>query len=99
MVLSCASPFFHRLLLENPCRHPIVILPSGVALRDLETIVEFVYGGEVAVAEDRVEQVLREEDMFAKHTAENPTELLKRQHRELNGSVELSKYPMRQNVI
>ena len=74
VVLSSASPFFKRLLLENPCRHPIVILPSGVELRDLETIVEFVYGGEVEIAADRVDAVLREdEDELTKHTAENPS--------------------------
>ena len=59
MVLSSVSPFFKTLLLENPCRHPIVILPSGIDLRDLETIVEFVYGGEVEVPEARLDSVLR----------------------------------------
>ena len=53
------SPFFKTLLLDNPCRHPIVILPSGIDLRDLETIVEFVYGGEVEVPEARLDSVLR----------------------------------------
>ena len=59
MVLSSASPFFKSLLLENPCRHPIVILPSSIDLRDLETIVQFVYGGEVEVPEARLDSVLR----------------------------------------
>ena len=59
VVLSSVSPFFKTLLLENPCRHPIVILPSGIDFRDLETIVEFVYGGEVEVPEARLDSVLR----------------------------------------
>ena len=59
VVLSSVSPFFKTLLLENPCSHPIVILPSGIDPRDLETIVEFVYGGEVEVPEARLDSVLR----------------------------------------
>ena len=66
MVLSSVSPFFKTLLLENPCRHPIVILPSGIDLSDLETIVQFVYGGEVEVPEARLDSVLRAAEQLQK---------------------------------
>ena len=71
MVLSSASPFFKSLLLENPCRHPIVILPSSIDLRDLETIVQFVYGGEVEVPEARLDSVLRAAEQLQVWVCEN----------------------------
>ena len=71
MVLSSASPFFKSLLLENPCRHPIVILPSSIDLRDLETIVEFIYGGEVEVPEARLDSVLRAAEQLQVRVCEN----------------------------
>ena len=71
MVLSSASPFFKSLLLENPCRHPIVILPSSIDLRDLETIVEFIYGGEVEVPEARLDSVLRAAEQLQVRVGKN----------------------------
>ena len=65
------SPFFKTLLLENPCRHPIVILPSSIDLRDLETVVEFIYGGEVEVPEARLDSVLRAAEQLQVRVGEN----------------------------
>jgi predicted HTH domain antitoxin len=59
VVLSAISPFFKTLLLENPCRHPVVILPQEVAFNDLQILIDFVYRGEVDVPKDSLDSVLR----------------------------------------
>lgn len=58
-MLSASSPFFRRLLLENPCQHPIVILPPEVAVSDLHYILEFIYRGEVDLPRTELATVLR----------------------------------------
>lgn len=51
MVLSACSSFFQKLLLENPCEHPTVIMPDTICFSDLQFIIEFVYRGEIDVSE------------------------------------------------
>jgi hypothetical protein len=51
VVLSACSTFFAKLLTENPCKHPIIIMPPEVAFADLQFIIEFVYRGEIDVSE------------------------------------------------
>lgn len=51
VVLSSCSTFFKRILLDNPCKHPTIIMPSEVDFDDLRAIVEFIYRGEVDVPE------------------------------------------------
>lgn len=58
MVLSACSPFFQNLFLENPCKHPIVIL-KDMKYRDLKAIVDFMYRGEVNVSEDQLTALLK----------------------------------------
>lgn len=50
-MLSACSEYFQKILLENPCDHPTIILPSDVCFSDLQFIVEFVYRGEIDVSE------------------------------------------------
>lgn len=53
LLLSVASPFFHRIIEENPCKHPIIILhdyPSWV----IEMILGFVYCGELHIPHEAV---------------------------------------------
>lgn len=42
--------------MENPSRHPIVIL-KDVAFNDLRTIVDFMYYGEVNITQEELPQV------------------------------------------
>ncbi|CRK88125.1 CLUMA_CG001910, isoform A [Clunio marinus] len=51
VVLSACSTFFQKLLMDNPCKHPIIIMPPEVAFADLQFIIEFVYRGEIDVSE------------------------------------------------
>lgn len=58
MVLSACSPFFETLFVENPCKHPIVIL-KDMRYMDLKAIVEFMYRGEVNVPQDQLSTLLK----------------------------------------
>lgn len=51
MVLSACSAYFQKILLDNPCKHPTIILPSDICFSDLQFIIEFVYRGEIDVSE------------------------------------------------
>ncbi|CAO1438721.1 unnamed protein product [Diamesa hyperborea] len=59
VVLSACSSFFQKLLLENPCKHPTIILPSDICFSDLQFIIEFVYRGEIDVSEAELESLIR----------------------------------------
>ncbi|XP_037923492.1 longitudinals lacking protein, isoforms H/M/V isoform X2 [Hermetia illucens] len=59
VVLSACSTYFQKLLLENPCKHPTVILPSDIVYADLKTIIDFVYRGEIDVTESELQGLLR----------------------------------------
>ncbi|KRF99631.1 uncharacterized protein Dwil_GK25087 [Drosophila willistoni] len=48
VVLSASSSYFRSLFLEHPERHPIVIL-KDVRFAELQTLVEYMYKGEVNV--------------------------------------------------
>ena len=50
MILSACSPYFKALLEENPAKHPIIIL-KDVPFQHLTAILEFMYAGEVNVAQ------------------------------------------------
>lgn len=50
MVLSACSPYFKALLEENPSKHPIIIL-KDVPFSHLQAILEYMYAGEVNVAQ------------------------------------------------
>lgn len=58
MVLSACSPFFQALFIENPCKHPIVIM-KDMRYMDLKAIVEFMYRGEVNVSQDQLSALLK----------------------------------------
>lgn len=48
LMLSASSPLFHRMIEENPCKHPIIILhdyPSWV----IDMILGFIYYGEINI--------------------------------------------------
>merc|ERR1712180_430348 len=58
MVLSACSPYFKALLEENPAKHPIIIL-KDVPFQHLTAILEFMYAGEVDVAQDQLPAFLK----------------------------------------
>lgn len=55
VVLSACSSYFQKLLLENPCKHPTIIMPQDVCYTDLKFIIEFVYKGEIDVSQAQLQ--------------------------------------------
>ncbi|XP_029049250.1 uncharacterized protein LOC117603309 isoform X4 [Osmia lignaria lignaria] len=63
VVLSACSPYFRRLLKANPCQHPIVIL-RDVASSDMESLLRFMYHGEVHVGQEQLAAFLKTAQML-----------------------------------
>ncbi|XP_063979503.1 broad-complex core protein isoforms 1/2/3/4/5-like isoform X2 [Diachasmimorpha longicaudata] len=63
VVLSACSPYFRRLLKANPCQHPIVIL-RDVASADMESLLRFMYHGEVHVGQEQLAAFLKTAQML-----------------------------------
>nr|CAD7585733.1 unnamed protein product [Timema genevievae] len=63
VVLSACSSYFQKLLLENPCKHPTIIMPQDVCFSDLKFIIEFVYRGEIDVSQAEL-QVKKKDDFY-----------------------------------
>ena len=59
VVLAACSPYFQVVLQNNPCKHPIIILPREVVFADLRAIIEFVYRGEIDVAQEQIHSLLQ----------------------------------------
>ena len=57
VILSACSSFFRNLLRRLPHHHPYVYL-RGIKLSELQSIVNFVYNGEVNVAQDDLNSFL-----------------------------------------
>ena len=50
-ILSACSPFFKKILRKNPHQHPLLFL-KGVKYREILSILNFMYHGEVNVTQD-----------------------------------------------
>ncbi|TRY75042.1 hypothetical protein TCAL_07012 [Tigriopus californicus] len=59
MILASSSEFFQLVLKQNPCQHPVVILPQGITHDTLEIILEFIYRGEVSIPESKFPSVIQ----------------------------------------
>jgi len=58
MLLSACSPYFRDLLKGNPCQHPIIVL-RDIKYDDLFSLLQFMYNGEVNVAQDQLNSFLK----------------------------------------
>merc|ERR1712012_1060199 len=57
VILSACSPFFRSVLKRNPHQHPLLYL-KGVKYTDLQSVLNFMYHGEVNVAQDELNSFL-----------------------------------------
>ncbi|KAI5720970.1 hypothetical protein M8J77_014079 [Diaphorina citri] len=64
VVLSACSSYFQKLLIENPCKHPTIIMPQDVCFTDLKFIIEFVYRGEIDVSQSELQSLLKTADQL-----------------------------------
>jgi len=57
LILSACSPFFRSILRQNPHQHPLLYL-KGVQFTDLQSVLNFIYHGEVNVAQEELNSFL-----------------------------------------
>jgi len=58
VILSACSPFFKSVLRRNQHQHPLLYL-KGVSYKDMESVLNFMYHGEVNVAQDDLNSFLQ----------------------------------------
>lgn len=84
MVLAACSPYFQNLFTDLPCKHPVVVL-KDVKYVEMKAILEYMYRGEVNVAQDQLAALLKiaealkvkglvEENRAGKHPKEEERE-------------------------
>jgi len=71
VILSACSPFFRSVLRKNPHQHPLLYL-KGVKYADLLAVLNFMYHGEVNVAQEELNSFLAvAEDLRVKGLTQN----------------------------
>ena len=58
VILSASSPFFRRVLCQNPHNNNPMIYLRGISPSDLQYILDFIYYGEVNVSQDNLNSFL-----------------------------------------
>jgi len=57
VIISACSPFFRNILTRNPHKNPLLYL-KGVHLSEMQSILDFMYHGEVSVSQDNLNNFL-----------------------------------------
>jgi len=71
VILSASSSFFRNVLRRNPHQHPLLYL-KGLRYRELQSIIDFMYMGEVNVAQEDLDLFLSAaEDLKVKGLIQN----------------------------
>jgi len=71
VILSACSPFFRNILRRNPHQHPLLYL-KGVKYKDILAVLDFMYMGEVNVAQEELNSFLSvAEDLRVKGLTQN----------------------------
>ena len=71
LILSACSPFFKSILRQNPHQHPLLYL-KGVDFTGLQAVLDFMYHGEVNVAQEELNSFLAvAEDLKVKGLTQN----------------------------
>ena len=74
VILSACSPFFRNVLRRNPHQHPLLYL-KGVKFIDLQSVLNFMYHGEVNVAQEELNSFLAvAEDLRVKGLTQNQSQ-------------------------
>jgi len=74
VILSACSPFFRNVLRRNPHQQPLLYL-KGVKYTDLQSVLNFMYHGEVSVAQEELNSFLAvAEDLKVKGLTQNQSE-------------------------
>jgi len=71
VILSACSPFFRSILRRNPHANPLIYL-RGVELSNLQSVLDFMYNGEVNLAREELNSFLAlAEELKVRGLAEN----------------------------
>ena len=71
VILAACSPFFRNILRRNPHQHPMLYM-KGVKYTDLQAVLNFMYHGEVNVAQEELNSFLSvAEDLKVKGLTQN----------------------------
>merc|ERR1712202_6705 len=74
VILSACSVFFRNILRRNPHQHPLLYM-KGVKYTDLQSVLNFMYHGEVNVAQEELNSFLAvAEDLKVKGLTQNDSE-------------------------
>jgi hypothetical protein len=57
-ILSACSPYFESIFIENTHPHPIMYM-GNVDFEDLKAIIEYIYKGEVNIAQNSLQKFLK----------------------------------------
>jgi len=80
VILSACSSFFRDILSCNPHQHPLLYL-KGVNFADLQSVLDFMYHGEVNVAQEDLNSFLAvAEDLKVKGLTQNNSEAVRREN-------------------
>merc|ERR1712240_301943 len=81
VILSACSPFFRNVLRRNPHQHPLLHLKS-VKFTDLQSVLDFMYHGEVNVAQEELNSFLSvAEDLKVKGLTQNNSNSIGREEK------------------
>lgn len=58
VILSACSPYFKKILKDNPCRHPVLIL-NDIELEVLDALMTYMYHGTVSVPQNKLQMFLK----------------------------------------
>ena len=58
VILSACSPYFKKILKDNPCRHPVLIL-NDIELEVLDALMTYMYNGTVSVPHNKLQTFLK----------------------------------------
>uniref|UniRef100_A0A182S7H9 BTB domain-containing protein n=1 Tax=Anopheles maculatus TaxID=74869 RepID=A0A182S7H9_9DIPT len=64
LLLSACSTYFKDIFKENPCQHPVIIF-KNVKYLDLNSLVHFMYHGEVSIMQESLLSFLHTANMLA----------------------------------
>ena len=84
LILSACSPFFRTVLKQNPHQHPLLYL-KGVEFSDLQSVLNFMYHGEVNIAQEELNSFLSvAEELKVKGLTQNNSQSNSKQKPEHN---------------
>lgn len=63
MVLAACSPYFQELFHNLPCKHPVVVF-KDVKMSEIKAVIEYMYRGEVHVAQEQLGELLKVAEVF-----------------------------------